>query len=506
MRTSASPPPPAPPSAPALGQAAARGFSWLLGQTLGTKAINTAVQIILAWLLTREEFGLIGLAYTVTAFVSVLQRAGLQEILIHRHVKFNRWANAAFWMSLALGCCGMLLIWAAIPLAVRIYHEPKLAGLLAVLSINSVLGSLLIVPQAKLSNALRFRVLALVTVAAALLQAIVACLLAWMGWGAQSIAVSAVAGVAAQGVLMWSFAPHRLMRKMHLRRWRFMMTDSVAMLGTGILWVITAQGDYMVLGIFHTAALTGLYYFAFNLSMQTISLFTGNLESVLFPTLSKLQDEPERQTESFIRATRLLALIVIPACLLQAAIADPLIRMIFPAKWYPAIPVMQILCVGMAFRAAGSPGWAMMRSQGRFRTMFVLSCIYTAAYLFLVTAGAVLGGIVSVAIAESIYFVLMSPVHLYAAIVPGGKSWKPILQIYLPPLVGSIAALLPGWAIAYTIPHVAGQHLIRFGVALAIGGPLYFLIMRRVSPVDCVQLRQRFTSIIRYRSDLRNRS
>ncbi len=83
---------------------------------------------------------MIGLAYTVTAFIGVLQRAGLRDILIHRHAQFDRWANPVFWMSACLGIGGMLLTLSAIPLATHLYGEPMLAGLLAVLSLNADTG------------------------------------------------------------------------------------------------------------------------------------------------------------------------------------------------------------------------------------------------------------------------------------------------------------------------------------------------------------------------------
>ena len=479
-----------------LGQKATRGFSWLLGQTLGTKLINMATQVVLAWLLAREDFGLIGLAYTVTAFISVLQQAGLREILIHRHAQFNRWANPVFWMSACLGMGGMLLTWAAIPLATRVYHAPELAGLLLILSFNSVLGSLTVVPQAKLSNELRFGAMSVMTVVMATVQAMTACGLAWLGWGAYAIAVSAVVGMGTLVGMLWSYAPHWPKRKMQVRRWRFMVGDSAAILGTGVLLTVISQGDYMALGIFHTAAVTGLYYFAFNLSMQTITLFTGNLGSVLFPALSKLQNEPKRQTEAFIRAARLLALVAIPACWTQAAIAGPLVRLIFPTKWYAAIPVIQILCFGMAFRAVGSPSGALMQSQGRFKTLLILCSVMAAVYLSVVTTAAGLGGILSMAVVECLFFMILGPVQSYIGILHGGGRWRDIGKIYLPALTGATVAILPGYIVASLLPPMRGEDIIRIGIVVISAMGLFWLVMPRLAPKDWQEMHQRLRDVL----------
>src|SRR5437870_1122481 len=69
----------------AVGRRTARGFAWLTAQTLGAKAVGFVGQIILAWYLAPDDFGLVGLALTVAAFAGLIQQAGLKEILIHRH-------------------------------------------------------------------------------------------------------------------------------------------------------------------------------------------------------------------------------------------------------------------------------------------------------------------------------------------------------------------------------------------------------------------------------------
>ena len=107
MQFSASPPRP---QTSTLAQKTVSGFFWLTAQTLGSKLVNTVGQVILARLLLPESWGLVGEAYTITAFAGLIQQAGLREILIQRQSHFRRWANPAFWMSLTLGCMGALIM------------------------------------------------------------------------------------------------------------------------------------------------------------------------------------------------------------------------------------------------------------------------------------------------------------------------------------------------------------------------------------------------------------
>ena len=468
------------PNAPALGQTAARGFSWLLGQTVGTKIINLGVQVLLAWLLVPQDFGLIGLAYTVVSFISTLQQAGLSQILIHRQKHFHRWANPVFWLSVCLGIAAMALILAAIPLATRLYEEPKLAGLLMIMSLNAPLGSLAIVPQAKLANALRFKASASVSFAAAVGNAATACLLAWWGWGAYAIAVGLVAGMATRVALLWTLAPHRPRLHIQVRRWRFMVGDSTAILMTGILQTVVMQGDYIALGVCTTAAVTGVYYFAYNLSTQTFTLFLSNLMGVLFPTLAKLQHEPQRQMEAFIRVSRLLAVMAIPLCLLQAALAGPVIRLVFDPRWEPAIPVLQILSVGMAIRLVAGPATSMIQSQGRFRTDLKVMLIMAFICMLAVWPVAALGGgAIGVAIAISGWSILYGPILIAVAIKNHAKITSALFNIYAPPVLGSVIAIGGSLTVTSFVssPSPMGQ-LFKIGIVLIFSIFIYVPLLK----------------------------
>src|SRR5690606_17398595 len=109
-----------------LGRKTATGFAWLLLQTLSVKLATVAGQIVLAWLLAPEDFGLIALAYSVVSFLTIFQASGLREILIQREREFSRLVSPAFWLSLLIGGAVSLMIVAAAPWAARIYNEPEL--------------------------------------------------------------------------------------------------------------------------------------------------------------------------------------------------------------------------------------------------------------------------------------------------------------------------------------------------------------------------------------------
>src|SRR5207248_3467187 len=130
-------------------------------------------------------------------------------------------------------------------------------------------------------------------------------------------------------VLLWSVARPRIRWHLHFRRWKYLMSDSVTLFLANFCNTVTWNGDYIILGVMHDAKSVGIYFFAFNLATQTMQVFTQNLIGVLFPALSKMQSNIVQQTRAFLRAAELLAVIGVPMCLLQAALAGPAINVLF---------------------------------------------------------------------------------------------------------------------------------------------------------------------------------
>ena len=497
-----------------------------MAQTVGSKVVNMAGQVILAWLLVPADWGLIGLAYTVTAFAALIQQAGLREILIHRHEHFERWANAAFWMSLALGCLGAAVMAAAAPLAAWMYEEPQLVGLVLVLAATAPISGLDIVPDARLTSEMRFRYLAVVKWVNAVGTMGLSILFATLGFGPYSFVLPVPIVTVVRLVLLWSATRPPIRLRPQLRRWKYLVNDSFMLLLAGFFVMLTWQGDYIVLGILHDAKTVGIYFFAFNLSIQTMQVFTSNLTGVLFPALSRLQQDPQHQTRAFLKATRLLAVIGLPFCLLQAALAGPGISMLFNSWWYPAIRVLQLLSIGMAVRIVASPGGSLIQAQGRFGVYTLTNAINAAFFIGLVALGAWAGdrlppervsqfppilryflgtelaAAVLVALAVMIYFIVIGPIFLYVAIRPGGGRWRDVWSVYAPPAAASVIAIGIAAVLGRLIPRFStaggmetGYQAVRVIVITAWSLVLYVPLIRYLAPDTFNDLLQRIATL-----------
>jgi PST family polysaccharide transporter len=461
-----------------LGSQVASGFSLMLLQSVAGKAIAAVGQIILAWYLRPQEFGIVGLAFTISVLVGLLQQAGLREILIRRSRTFPRWANAAFWMSLATGFGAALLTAAIAPFAAAMYgadspgtSRQQLIPILDILALAMPINAAATVPMVKLQIDLRFRALTAIALCQGTLNMALSCLLAANGFGPYSFVLPIPVSAAMVAIAAWHLDAPLIRRSPEFRKWRFMVLESSKLIVAGLFITACVQGGAFALGIFHyNDAVVGMYTFAFGISLQIAHLLTFNLGSVLFPALSRLGAEPQRQRAAFERAVRLLLLVGVSMCILQAAMADALLRFLFLDKWVGAILPLQILSVGMAFNLCNGPAINFLLTLGRTNTVLHLSMTSAAVYLVLVMVGASVGAAAGVAAAAAVHAFIFGHVYLVAAVRGAGGPASEVLPIFARPVGIALGGIVPIWAL-YSLMKWSDSRTEQFAY-MAIGAPV----------------------------------
>jgi PST family polysaccharide transporter len=257
----------------------------------------------------------------------------------------------------------------------------------------------------------------------------------------------------------FSFSPQ-------LKKWPYLIGDSTRILIAELQRAFLDQSDNMAVGFFRNVATVGLYKFGFDFSIQILQLVAFNLMNVLFPALTKLNDQPRKQYDGFIKAQRILAMVGISSCLLQAATAAPLTYLLLDPKWIPSIGVMQILCVGMALRMVAGSSYALLKSQGRFRAILwnrwgfvVLQVVGLVLVLGLGRGMGDVAAINSVAAVVAFVSTLVGPVTFYTAILPYKAGWREVGNVLYRPVVAGVVSVGVAWLIAIWMDRHGVWHL-----------------------------------------------
>ncbi|MHC4986303.1 MAG: oligosaccharide flippase family protein [Planctomycetota bacterium] len=471
----------------------------MLAQACGAALVNLGGFIALGWLLFEKDFGLYALTTTIAMAAALIQRIGIDTILVRRYRKFATWANPALWMSLGIGLTSAALMAAAAPVGERLYGEEGLAGLVLVVATSMPLIAVCAVPEARLQAQLRFRLLAAIRfglLAGIMLLTIVFALL---DFEAYSFVIPRPIMQAVRLVVVWWVAKPPIRWRLQVRRWRYMLTDAAMLAIFNTSNYVTNHCDVMVLGLFHTDKIVGLYYYAIRLSQRAVVMLTLNLRDVLFPALSSIQDDPARQVAGFLRASRLLALVGVPACLGLAALAEPGFHAVLPERWADSIPLLQVLSLGATFRLLGLPAFALIRAQGRFRTLMVVSVATSAVFLATVAVAAMIGESLSVAVGVALFMVVSGPVHMYIAVRSGGGRWRQLWTVFAAPGWIGVTAVGAAWLAGNQLPEMPHRDWALLVLIPLLSAAVYVPLIRWAAPVDFGDLQERLLSLLQRR-------
>jgi len=462
--------------AASVGTKAFRGIALLSGKALITKVVGFAGQLVLASILTPDDFGLVGLAFSLAAFLAVTERLGVRELMIHQQGRIRRWSNAAVWFSASIGLVSGTALLAVAPIAAHAWGKPGLLPLIAVLALALPFQTLVPALESHLEVNLRFKEITLVALAAEVGRPLLAIAFAFGGLGAMSFILPRLILAIGQAVALGTLVRPRLRRSPQFRRWPLFVSASTWFVLATLCEIGILQGDYIVLGIVATTAQVGFYFFAFNQSSQVVQLFVTNIVRVLMPGLSTMRENPLAQVNAFVRAIRLLGMVAVPLGFLQAAAAGPFLRLIFADRWVESIAPLQVLSVAAVLVAMGGPATSLLVAQKRLGTYFLTRLAGLVAFIIIITAGALIGHsyehvTLGVAIGVLVFRLAYNPIVCWIACLPGSIAYWTLVWVFLKPAIGAGAAVaIASLAVAEIPPDAFSNGRVLEGVRLVVLG------------------------------------
>jgi polysaccharide transporter, PST family len=276
-----------------LSDAAARGASVVLGTQVARVLMQFASVVILARLLTPEDFGLVAMVTAIIGIAEIIRDAGLTSAAVQTPTLTDDERTNLFWANLGLGAACALVVLASAPLIVAGYGEPRLAPIVIALAFVFMISGANTQYRADLIRRMRFRQLAGSDVLAQFTAITVAVVLALAGAGlwaivAQQIVTAVAAFLINIAQVRW--LPGLPRRGVSLARF-FRFGGGV--LGTNALAYVTKSITAVAIGGYYGAAPLGLYNRAYQLLMTPLQQIDAPMTSVVLPVLARVQDDEE---------------------------------------------------------------------------------------------------------------------------------------------------------------------------------------------------------------------
>lgn len=337
-------------------------------------AINASVQqvaglvfgIILARLLSPEDYGMIAMVGVFTVIAGVTQESGFKTALTNLKNPTHDDYNAVFWFNIVVGALMYGLLFLLAPLIGRFYHNPEVVPLSRFVLFAIFVTSFGIAQSAYLFRRLKAKQQAKASIAGVLLSSTVGVVMAYYGCRYWALATQSFVYVAVNTALQWHYSPWRpTFRHITLRPIARMFPFSCKLLATTIAMHVNNNVLNMLLGRFFTAHETGQYSQANTWTSKCYYVVTAAMTQVTLPMLAEMQGDAGRQVNAFRKIVRFTAFLSFPLLLGLGLVAKEFIVVALGEKWLASARLMQIICVSGAIMPVSQLLSNMVVSRGR---------------------------------------------------------------------------------------------------------------------------------------------
>lgn len=359
--------------------------------------------VVLARLLLPADFGLVAMVTSLTGMAEIIRDFGLSSAAIQAKTLSDQERSNLFWVNLGVGATCAALVAAAEPAIVRFYGRPALGPIVFALAWLFVISGANTQFRAELRRGLRFRALALADVLSQALSVAVAITMAALGHGywaivCQQITMVVVAFV--MNVINSHWRPSWYTRGLPMRRF-FQYASGV--LGTQVLGYTVNNVDNVAIGAVWGTGPLGGYTRAYQLLMVPINQINAPLSGVVLPVLSRVQDQPARFQRYLHRAQLVNAYLLGLIFAVGAALAGPVVMILFGPRWSYITPVFVALAIGGVFRALTQLSYWTFLALGE-TTMQLKQYLWTRPVMIAMILAGLPWGITGVAVGHSIAF------------------------------------------------------------------------------------------------------
>ena len=359
------------------------GLAKIVSQ-ITTLLLRTGTLMIMARLLLPRDFGLVGMVTAVIGVFSVFRDFGLSAAAVQRQSITTDQSSTLFWINVLVGLALGAVAVALGPFVAAFYHEPRLVGVTAVLATAFVFNACGVQHSALLERQMRFVMLSMIDIASLGVSTTIGIVMALRGFGYWSLVATSTVTPLVYTIGVWLAArwvpgrPRKHLEIFHMMRFGGTLTLN------GLVMYFAMNLDKVLLGRFWGVDALGIYGRAY----QLVNIPTDNLNSaaggVVFAALSRLQDQPARLRNFFLKGYSLVLSLTVPITLMSALFGDDIIHVFLGPKWNSAVPIFRLLApTTLGFAILAPLGWLLSSCGlvGRgLRMALVIAPLLVAGY------------------------------------------------------------------------------------------------------------------------------
>ncbi len=356
-------------------------FIWRFAERSAAQIIQFVVSIVLARILAPEAYGTIALVLVFTRILQVFVDSGLGNALIQKKDADELDFSTVFWFNMVWCLILYAITFFCAPLISNFYNDPSLTPIVRVLCLMVVVSGLKNVQQAYVSRTMQFKRFFWATLGGTLVSAVAGISLALLGFGVWALVAQKLVNLFIDTLVLWFTVKWRPKWMFSFQRFKGLFSYGWKLLVSSLIDTVFVELRQLLIGKFYTKTDLAFYNQGSHIPNVLVTNINTSIDSVLLPTMSKVQDDKNRVKQMTRRAMKTSTFIIAPMMMGVSFTADTLIPLLLTEKWLPCIPFLRIFCITFMFYPIHTANLNAIKALGRSDLFLKLEIIKKIVHL-----------------------------------------------------------------------------------------------------------------------------
>lgn len=452
-----------------LKDKATSGLAWTTIHRFTSMGLSFFSGIILARLLTPDDFGCIGMLSIFMVIANNVVDGGFAAALIQKKRPSQDDYSTIFYWNMAMALLMYAIVYICAPLVAKFYKVDILCPVLRVQGTVLILNALLLIQNNQLRKQFKFKKIAIVTIATSVASLALTVYLAYSGYGVWALVAQNLASTFLPAVVYWITNKWRPSLHFSIQSFKELFGFGGFMFLTNMFNSVTNNIQGLLIGKLYNPATMGYYSKAQSTETMASTSISQILAQITLPLYSEVQHDFQSLINVIRRLTVSLAYLTFPMMFLLCLLAKPLFVFLYSAKWIPSVPYFQVLCIAGLAICLQAVNLQAIAAIGKSKLMFKWTIIKNFVTLILIVAGLVIAGIWGMLIGMVLqaWFAYIVNASLVSRHI--GYKFNDQVRDLLPILALS--------SIAFIIAFLSGKILPFGGYLIAVIEMLIFIIV-----------------------------
>ncbi len=330
-------------------QKAITGVAWTSVERFTQQIIQFVIGIAIARILAPQDYGIIGMTAIFFAVATTFIDSGFGSALIQNKNRNETDYSTCFYFNVIVGVILYVILWLASPTIADFYRTPILCDVTRVLGLTMLVNSLSISQTAKMTVEMRFKEMAIISIVTQFGTGLIGLYLAYIGWGVWALVFQQLSSCIARLLMMELFLKWYPRLVFSKASFKHMFSYGSKILCSGLINTIYNNLYTLVIGKAFSAKEVGYYNRGNQFAILPTTTILSIFMKVAFPLMAEVQDDVEKLKTAYKKFLRVPLFVLYPILFGLIALAKPLILVLLGEKWLPAVPLLQVLCIGSFF-------------------------------------------------------------------------------------------------------------------------------------------------------------